>query len=175
MSRNIEEYIKANRKSFDLESPPADLWNRIETGLEQQRIKKPSRVPFWLSIAASLILISTFIFIYTYRKSPQELDIADVNPSYAKKEMKFASLIEEKKDSLMVYAKDNPDLYREFSTDLDELGRDYLKLKEELQRSPNRKLVVKAMVRNLEIQLQIINQQLSIINEVDQYKKENRI
>ncbi len=175
MSKNIETYIKANKKEFDVKVPSEALWSRIENKLDQNSVKKPSRVPFWLSIAASLIVITTFIFTYTYHKKTKEVDIADVNPLYAKKEMKFASLIEEKKDSLMVFAKDNPDLYHRFSKDLNQLGADYESLKKELQNSPNQKLVVKAMVRNLEIQLQIINQQLSIINEVDQYKKENRI
>lgn len=31
------------------------------------------------------------------------------------------------------------------------------------------------MVKNLELQLQVINQQLSIINEVNQIKEENQI
>jgi len=31
------------------------------------------------------------------------------------------------------------------------------------------------MVKNLRLQLQVIDQQLTIINEVNQYKKENRI
>lgn len=175
MSNNLEEYIKANKKAFDVASPPGDLWSRIEIGLEQDRLKKPLRVPFWFSIAASFTVIITFIFIYTYRNRTRELDIADINPSYAKKEIKFATLIEEKKDSLMVFATSNPDLYKKFSQDLNDLAADYTRLKEELQTSPNKKIVVKAMVRNLEIQLQIINQQLSIINEVDQYKKENSI
>ncbi|MNR06997.1 hypothetical protein D3C85_1230970 [compost metagenome] len=89
--------------------------------------------------------------------------------------MKFASLIEEKKDSLQVYAKKNPVLYARFSEDLNKLDQDYEHLKEELQNSPNQKVVVKAMVKNLELQLQVINQQLSIINEVNQYKEENQI
>ena len=175
MSKNIEEYIKAHKRDFDLNSPSEGLWGRIEADMEQSRIKKPLRLRFWLGIAASLILITAFIFTYTYHSRNTEVDIADLNPSYAKKEMKFASMIEEKKDSLMVFAKDNPELYNRFNNDLSQLGADYENLKKELQYSPNQKLVVKAMVRNLEIQLQIINQQLSIINEVDQYKKENKI
>ena len=175
MSRNIEEYIKANKKDFDVASPSGDLWAKIEGGLNTAEVKKPLKLRFWLGIAASLILIAASIFTYTYHNFSKEVDIADVNLQYAKKEMRFASLIEQKKDSLMVFAKDNPDLYHQFSKDLTDLGEDYEKLKQELQTSPNQKLVVKAMVRNLEIQLQVINQQLSIINEVDQYKKENRI
>lgn len=177
MSKKLEEYIKEHKKAFDTGSPSEQLWSRIEAGLDQEKIKKPSRVPFWLGIAASLTVIMTTIFIYTYRSpaAKAELEIADINPVYAKKEMKFASLIEEKKDSLEVFAKKNPELYAQFSTDLSQLGKNYEALKKELKNSPNQKAVVKAMVKNLELQLQVINQQLTIISEVDEYNRENQI
>jgi hypothetical protein len=44
-----------------------------------------------------------------------------------------------------------------------------------LQKSPNPRLIVKAMVRNLELQLEVIDQQLLIIYQVEEFKKENRI
>lgn len=174
--RGLEEYIREHRKEFDLNSPSDQLWGRISTALDGDTVKKRSRVPFWLGIAASLIVVLSVIFTYTYRNREQgELEIADINPVYAKKEMKFASLIEEKKDSLQVFAKKNPKLYAEFSADLLKLGSNYEVLKKELQNSPNQKVVVRAMVKNLELQLQVINQQLMIMTEVDEYKKENQI
>ncbi|TKC05014.1 hypothetical protein [Pedobacter frigoris] len=178
MSKKIEEYVKENKKAFDIGVPSEDLWCKIEVGLnERESGKKKKRLglPFWLGAAASLLAGMTFVFMYTYFNRKKEVEIADVNPGYAKKEMKFASLIEEKKDSLQIYAKDNPDLYNKFSNDLLELNKDYINLKMELQHSPDQKLVVQAMVRNLEIQLQIINQQLSVISQVNAYKKENQI
>lgn len=132
-------------------------------------------MPLWLGIAASLIVVMTITFIYTYRSHTNDLEIADLNPGFARKEMKFASLIEERKDSLQVYAKENPALYQQFSSDLEQLEADYAKLKEELHRSPNPRLIAGAMVKNLRLQLQVIDQQLSIITEVNQYKKENSI
>lgn len=175
MSKKLEEYIREHRKSFDVGTPSDQLWSKIETALDKEKVKKPLRVPLWFAIAASLTVVMTITFIYTYRDKQAGVDIADVNPVYAQKEMKFASLIEQKKDSLMVYAQENPNLYNEFSSDLQKLGEDYENLKKQLQNSPNQKLVVRAMVKNLELQLQVINQQLSIINEVSQYKKENKI
>ncbi|RZM23433.1 MAG: hypothetical protein EOO88_26185, partial [Pedobacter sp.] len=86
-----------------------------------------------------------------------------------------ATLIEEKRDSLEVFAKDNPELYQKFSADLEKLDGNYKSLKQELLHSPNQKLVVKAMVKNLELQLQLISQQLTIINQVQQFKKDNQI
>jgi len=175
MSKKLEEYIREHKKSFDVGTPSDQLWSKIETALDKEKVKKPLRVPLWFAIAASLTVVMTITFIYTYRSKQTGVDIADVNPGYAQKEMKFASLIEQKKDSLMVYAQENPKLYSEFSSDLQKLGADYENLKKQLQNSPNQKLVVRAMVKNLELQLQVINQQLSIINEVSQYKKENKI
>ncbi|WP_288884229.1 hypothetical protein [Pedobacter panaciterrae] len=175
MSKKLEEYIREHKKSFDVGTPSDQLWGKIETALDKEKVKKPLRVPLWFAIAASLIVVMTVTFIYTYRNRETGVEIADVNQGYAQKEMKFANLIEQKKDSLMVYAQENPKLYSEFSADLQKLGADYENLKKQLESSPNQKLVVRAMVKNLELQLQVINQQLSIINEVSQYKRENKI
>lgn len=175
MSKKIEEYIREHRKAFDTELPGDQLWARIENELNREKIKKPFRVPLWLGLAASLIVMMTAIFIYTYRKASQPVEVADINPLIAKKEMRFASLLEEKKDSLEVYAKENPKLYQQFSGDLEKLSSDYEQLKKELQHSPNQVAIANAMVKNLKLQLQVITQQLFIISEVNQYKKENKI
>jgi len=175
MSKKVEEYIREHRKEFDVELPSDQLWGRIVNELNKENIKKPFRVPLWLGLAASLIVVMTITFIYTYRNHTADMEIADINPGFAKKEMKFASLIEERKESLQAYAKENPALYQQFSSDLEQLEADYAKLKEELLKSPNPRLIASAMVKNLRLQLQVIDQQLSIITEVNQYKKENSI
>ena len=175
MSKKLEEYVKSHKKDFDFDSPSEELWGKIANKLDEQKVKKPLRLQVWIGIAASLIVIMGIAFLYTYPSKSEEVSIADVNPSYAKKEMRFASLIEEKKDSLQVYAKENPALYKKFSEDLQKLDADCDHLKQELQSSPNPRFIVKAIVRNLELQLEIIDQQLSIINQVEEIKKENRI
>lgn len=115
MSKKLEEYVKGHKKDFDLDSPSEELWGKIANKLDEQKVKKPLRLQVWIGIAASLIVIMGIAFLYTYPDKSQEVSIADVNPSYAKKEMRFASMIEEKKDSLQVYAKENPALYKKFS------------------------------------------------------------
>jgi len=175
MSKKLEEYVKGHKKEFDLDSPSEELWGRIASKLDEKKVKKPLRLQVWIGIAASFIVIMTVTFLFTYHNQSQEVSIADVNPLYAKKEMRFASLIEEKKDSLQVYAKENPALYKKFSGDIQKLDADYDRLKQELQNSPNPRLIVKAMVKNLELQLEVINQQLSIIYQVEEFKKESRI
>lgn len=175
MSKKIEEFIRENKRAFDMEEPPAHLWNKIEEQLGGwEAPKKKLNRTLWLSIAASLIVVLGITGMLTY-KAKAPVSLADVNPDYAKKQMQFASLIEEKKDSLEVLSKINPALYNKFNQDIERMDRDYQKLKKELGDSPNQKMVVKAMVKNLELQLQVITQQLTIINQVNEYKKENSI
>lgn len=173
-NKGIEEYIKAHKKEFDIKEPSDALWGRIEAALDNETKKKAIKWPLWLGIAASLLLVLG-LFMFKQRKADHQPDLADINSVYARKELRFASLIEEKKDSLQIFASRNPKLYARFNADLNELGSDYEALKKELPQSPNQRVVVKAMVKNLELQLQVISQQLSIINDVNQYKEENQL
>lgn len=174
-NKDIEAYVKENRKAFDQEIPSDKLWDRIEGALDKENTKKPVKFPIWLGVVASLGLVVGIILLFNYRKAERHIDLGDINQKYARKELRFASLIEEKKDSLQIYASKDPQLYASFSADLDKLGSDYEQLRKELQQSPNQRIVARAMVKNLELQLQVINQQLSIFNEVNQYREENQL
>jgi hypothetical protein len=48
----------------------------------------------------------------------------------------------------------------------------YNKLNKDLSTSPNQERVLRAMIRNLQIQSEILNQQLEVIEQINQTKKE---
>ncbi len=174
MSNKLEGFVKENKKAFEAKKGPSDaLWAKIEAELDKKSKKKPIKLYQWLSIAA--ILVVSFGIYFTYTPTRNEIAVADVSPDYGKKEVQFASLIEEKRDSLALYSKENPDLFKKFVSDLKKLDENYQGLKLELQTSPDPDAVVREMMKNLEIQANILSQQLSIINQVNQYKKENTI
>ncbi|MFI5451581.1 hypothetical protein ACHMWN_05430 [Pedobacter sp. UC225_61] len=176
MNNKLEGFVKDNKKAFEVKGPSDQLWQRISAELDkEQQPKKKIELYKWLSIAAMLVISLGIYFTYNYRMANKTIDVADVNPAFGKKEMRFASLIEEKRDSLEIYAKRNPDLYRKFIDDMNKLDNDYEQLKKQLQTSPNPEVIVRAMMKNLEIQSSVLSQQLSIINQVNQYKKENTI
>ncbi|PST85313.1 hypothetical protein C7T94_03355 [Pedobacter yulinensis] len=130
----------------------------------------------WSSAAASIVVLSGIFWLLAVKpRKGGPTDIADVNPAIAQREVRFAGIIEEKRDSLQALTEHQPELLKKFSTDLQKLDADYEKLKKELPGSPNPGLVVRAMVRNREIQLGILNQQLLIANQVNGTKKENRL
>jgi len=173
MSNKLEGFIKENKKSFEEKGPSDQLWSRIEAELDKKGKKKQIKLYQWLSIAALLLL--SFGIYFTQKPTTNEIAVADVSADYGKKEVHFASLIEEKRDSLALYSKQNPDLFKKFVGDLKKLDENYESLKKDLQTSPNPEAVVNEMMKNLEIQANILSQQLSIINQVNQYKKENTI
>ncbi|SEA95460.1 hypothetical protein [Pedobacter hartonius] len=175
MNTKIEDFIKENKKEFDTDRPSANLWDKIEQELVKKNKKKKFDIRLWMSIAASVIVLLGLIFISEFPIKKNKLSIADVNPAYATRQVKFVSLIEEKRDSLQIFAEASPELYKKFSADLQTLNVAYDGLRKQLPSSPNQQLIVKAMVKNLEMQLQLVSQQLSIISEVSQFKKENRI
>ena len=175
MSTRIEDFIKENKKSFDTELPSKELWTKIDASLNKKKPVEPYRFRLWIGVAASLTVALMIISYYTNNDKETTISVADVNPAYAKKQVKYASLIERKTDSLEVLAKENPQLYEKFSADLKAIKKDYKQLNQQLPASANQAMVVKAMERNLELQLQVVSQQLTIINQVNQFKKDNQL
>lgn len=176
MKNKLEGFVKEHKKQFEVQGPSDQLWGKISAALDEKETPKKSiKLYHWLSVAAMLAISLSIYFNYNQTAKNTNITVADVNLDYGKKAVRFTNQIEEKKDSLGVYAKENPELYSKFTIDLQRLDADYEKLKKELQTTPNRPFVVKAMMKNLEIRNQILSQQLQIINQVDQFNKENSI
>jgi hypothetical protein len=176
MSNKLEEFVKENKKAFEEKGPSNQLWDRIAKELDEKKEQPVKKIKLyrWMSIAAVLV-VSMGIYFTVKDPKADNIAIADVNPVFAAREVQFSSLIEEKKDSLQNYSDDNPELYSKFTADLSKLDADYETLKKQLQTSPNKEAIVRAMMKNLEIRSNILSQQINIINQVNQYKKENII
>lgn len=175
MNTKIEDFIKENRKAFDTDRPAGLLWEKIAKELEHKKRKKRSGIQLWIGIAASLAVLLGITGLFALQEKNGRMSVADVNPAYGHKQVKFCNLIEQKRDSLQIFAAASPELYQKFSLDLQQLNSSYEHLRKELPASPNQQMVVKAMIRNLEVQLQLVSQQLTIISQVSTYKKENSI
>ena len=176
MSNKLEGFVKDNKKEFEVKGPSNQLWAKIEAELDKkQQPKKSIKLYQWVSIAAMLIISIGIYFTYNYKQANNTIEIAQVSPEFSQKEVRFVNQIEEKRDSLAIFASGNPELYQQFTADLKNLDAEYEKLKLELQKTANQLFVVKAMVKNREMQLQILQQQLMIITQVNQYKKESSI
>ena len=181
MSKRLEDFIKMNREEFDDLKPSADLWTRIEKHLPAQKTELKTRgsktfsLGFVLRVAASVIVVMGIGFAFYLKKEKKEtIDLAAINPVYAQQQIQYTSLIETKRTELKSIAKSDPQLYKEFSSEIAKMDSTYKKLNDDLATSPNQERVLHAMIRNLQIQTEVLNQQLNVVEQFNKMKKEQK-
>jgi len=201
MSKGLEQFISDNRDQFDTDEPGEQVWAKLEKELTaddratQQQTSKGHKVMVftifrWSAAAAILILAGIGIYSLlgnrnttgngvaqqkTTRDTPAVNDaiLKAINPDYAREVYQFTQLIELKQTELKQMEKENPHLYKKFVTDINKLDSSYNALKKELPQNPNREQLLEAMIENLRLQTEILNQQLSIINQIKASKSTN--
>ncbi|HYK75889.1 MAG TPA: hypothetical protein VEV16_02860 [Daejeonella sp.] len=178
MKENVENFIRDHKRDFDRFEPPAHLWEKIEKKLDEQQKSNPKqgkviRLSVLFKIAASVVVIlAAGLWMWQY-ENKQQVNLAYIDPGLAKQQAHYASLIEIKRSELKQIEKEDPQLYSEFSAEIRKMDDNYQRLKNDLPNSPNQEETVKAMIRNLQIQTQVLNQQLNIIQQINQSKKEH--
>ncbi|HYF30790.1 MAG TPA: hypothetical protein VD993_06705 [Chitinophagaceae bacterium] len=188
MSNKLEKFIHDNREEFDSEEPRPQLWKNLSA--ELKRGKKDERV-FHLSFlrwtaAAAIIVMVIGMFYYMNRKQsidtvatktdteqPSDEFLKQVPPTYAKELYHFTQLIELKQNELKQIEKEQPELYRQFVKDIHKLDSSYQALRAALPANPDPETLLEAMIQNLRLQADLLNQQLTIIKEIKQSKKDS--
>ncbi|RCH55003.1 hypothetical protein DJ568_11060 [Mucilaginibacter hurinus] len=179
MSKRLEDFIRANKDEFNDIEPRAELWGKIEQNLQLNKPRLTTReaktfsLAFVVKVAASVIIVMGVCFaLYLRNQNTAGVSLADINPAYAKQQMHYASVVQNKRSELKELAKSDPQLYKEFSKELHKMDSVYKKLNSDLATSPNQERVLRAMIRNLQVQTEVLNQQLSVIEQFNQMKKE---
>lgn len=191
MNNNLEKFIQQNRKDFDSEIPSGQVWDKIEKTIPQQKDKhrfSMRDMVKWSAAAAILVAILTSVyFLYikkdSHEKHPDEKDIVSrgtihpddlpgINPEYANQIKTVYQSVANRQQELREAASDQPDLYKKFENDLKVLDSSYRSLQEQATHSPNRDVLIKAMIQNLQWQAELLNRQLLIINEIKNTQKE---
>jgi len=192
MSKRLDDFIRNHRDEFDSDLPSSQVWNKID---ERIGAKKAKVVPInWMrwSAAAAVVILIGAATLYWFNSSPvvpdqvivtKDVDappvvvdsslLNEINPAYAKELYHFTQLIELKQDELKQLEKENPELYKQFVTDINKLDSSYNVLKRELPANPNREQLLEAMIGNLQVQMDLLNQQLQIIQQIKQSKNKN--
>ncbi|HEY1055501.1 MAG TPA: hypothetical protein VGE24_10205, partial [Emticicia sp.] len=128
-----------------------------------------------ISIAAGIAILLTVGYgFFMYSQIPETfagLDVPRVyEKTYGKELVQFASLIEQKREELKALESADPQLYHQFDAELKALDKNYQSLKNDLPQNPNPEELLKAMVQNLTMQIDLLNQQLQIIQKIKDVK-----
>ena len=172
----LERFVRDNRSGFDTEEPDARLWRKIESGLSLHDSPAPlnnkrwkRQITYdWRVAAAVLLLILAGILVYVngeygLSRDPQ---MALQIPAYAKEVNQYTQIINEKRIRIQKLASQKPELYSDFALELDRLEKAYVGLRSELPQSPDPEILLHAMVRNLQWQVDLLNQQIIIIEKI---------
>ena len=191
MSSPLEKFMRDNREQFDSEEPRPQVWASLEKQLapEDKKGKILAMKFLRLSVAAAILVLAGIgVFYLAFDKKntdppvvstnpsgtiPAVTDdkmLEEINPTYAKEVYHFTQLIELKQTELKQIEKDNPELYKQFITDINKLDSSYYALKNELPATPNREQLLEAMIQNLRLQTDLLNQQLNVIKQIKQSK-----
>ncbi|MGB4843071.1 MAG: hypothetical protein WBP16_01260, partial [Ferruginibacter sp.] len=182
MSSKLKKFIWDNRREFDNEVPSDKVWENIEASFVPKQKKKSVIKPFykWSMAAAAMLIIATGVYFIAFNKPSgitgtenivSEPDINKLAPEYAPQMNQFVKMIDTKQEELKVIAKEQPELYQKFTKAINQLDSSYSTLKNQLSASPNREMLLEAMIQNLQLQLSVLNQQLNIINQIKEQKK----
>lgn len=181
MSKRLEDFIRANKDEFNDLEPRDALWAKIEDKLPftdelpGKREAKTFSLYFVLRMAAIIIIVMGVAFeLYLQNEKRKGINLAAINPEYAKQQVQYASLVKEKRTELKQLTKSDPELYKEFSSEIAKMDSTYKKLSSELATSPNQERVLRAMIRNLQVQTEVLNQQLQAIEQYQQIKYEQQ-
>lgn len=132
----------------------------------------------WQAAAAVAVLLlvgGAYFLNHRYGVASHPEVAVAAGPTYASEVAQYTRLISAKRMELRQMTESNPALYDEFATDLDRLERSYKSLKADLPTNPNQETLIQAMIQNLQIQINLLNEQLRVIQRINQQTHENPV
>lgn len=127
------------------------------------------------AVAVLLLIGGAFFLNHRYGVASHPEVAVAAGPTYASEVAQYTRLINAKRMELRQMTESNPALYEEFATDLNRLERSYKSLKADLPKNPNQEMLIQAMIQNLQIQINLLNEQLRVIQRINQQTHENPV
>ncbi len=184
MSSNLEKFINRHRSDFDSEHPSEDVWEKIESTIPVK--KEANRFSIrdiykWTAAAAISCIVLTSVYFLYIRQQRKEITrteqqdngpdhLSGIAPEYTAEVKQAFLAIQTRREELKDATAGRPELYKQFSDDLRMLDSSYRMLQTQAAQSPNRDVIMKAMIQNLQLQAELLYRQLMITNEIKNNK-----
>jgi hypothetical protein len=191
MSKKIEKFIEQNRHLLDTENVPEAVWGKIKLPVaEEKAVKIIAWKPMYKWVAAAtvtgVIALSAYLLVQKYSHNipvetarNQQTDtlprpfIENLPSEYGDEAAAIYKSITVKQEELKTIAHTEPELYKQFASDLATLDSSYRVLQSQAAASPNHDVIIKAMIQNLQLQAELLSRQLLIINQFKNSKKDS--
>jgi hypothetical protein len=182
MKNKLEEFVNRNRESFDSEAPERDLFKNIEATTAKPAKKILYFFTRMQAAASLLVLVNAAILFFLLQRKPEpapannaahtEQATGTKEPTQEETLDQISKVVEIKQAKLLEIKNTYPVLYKKFTSSLDQLNNEYENLEKELDKNPNKEQLLEAMIQNLSLQQELLNQQLLIYQKIKQTKNE---
>lgn len=169
MESRVEKFIAENRSSFDDREPSGRVWRRIEN-LFFGKTKFLNAVRLWRTAAMLFMALSVYLFIHRFSDDRERQaalsEFQDVEIFYSNQISSKLELIESQGEP--------EEGVNGFTHDFHQLEAMYQVLKEEFNSRPTER-VKDALVLNLLVRIDLLNQQLYKMDKRKVVKEEHKI
>lgn len=163
----LERFIRNNKEKFDDREPSEKVWTGIENSLTFTRNTWWNSLTLWRAAAVIFMALSVYLLIpknNTLRQNEVAMkEFTDVESFYIKQISEKIELIDEFQRNEGLNG---------FTHDFQQLEAMYLVLKEEMKNRPSQK-VKDALVLNLLVRIDLLNQQLHKLEKEYKPEQEN--
>jgi hypothetical protein len=171
----LEKYIRENRTSFDDENPPVHVWHKINNQLDHSHTPQV-HIGTYLWRAAAIILFVAVVWLVIDRND-NERQFAQISEKSDENQIAFNDVeafyfqeIDEKQKLILQFVSNNPELDKSLLGEIDQLDSTYQILKLKAEKGYSEK-ILDAMVINLQMRIDILNQQLDVLAKIKSLKE----
>ncbi len=174
----LKKFIEDHSDEWDVLKPSPEVWSRIE----QSTTKSEGKVRRFFtgtgfrygSIAASIAIVAG---LYMFNKPVRHGEVSETNQNVlisqvVELEEYYLPQIIKKRKELVAVQPTSPDLVIDIEQSLLLLDEEYKQLKKELNEHPNDNRIMNAAIKNLQMRVSILNQQLDVFVRVKQHQKQ---
>lgn len=178
MDDRLEKFIKSHRAEMDGKNPGKNLWADIEKELNQSANQKHITRPviIWRAAAVILLLITSWLAfdkVYQNQEGNESYEVTEVSPQLLEAETFYISLINQKRGEIKIMIEKH-DPGNDFLNEIDKLDSMYAILKQDMKNG-NKANLIDAMILNLQLRIEILNQQLKIIQSIENSQKDEKV
>jgi len=170
MKDSLKDFIHQNRDGFDVKEPGQGLWKKIEATLPSSRtIALWDSVLVWRAAAILFLGLASYFFITGRQSSVQKKEVAQLQVEFSDLESFYSTEIAEK--VALIHHFDETGEAETFTQDFQKLDAMYQVLKEQMKTQPSQK-VKDALILNLLVRIDLLNQQLHSLERNKEESKE---
>lgn len=171
----LEKYIRENRESFDDKVPRSDVWHKINDKLDDSATSHIHiNTYIWRAAAIILFVAVVWLLIDKNSRDEQKSQMAQIHDeqqiAFKDVESFYMQEIEEKQRLIVQFVSNNPEVDKDLLGEIDHLDSTYQALKLKAEKGYSEK-ILDAMVINLQMRIDILNQQLDVLEKIKRLKE----